>query len=99
MKKIGSQRAEGRLSGILRSRPDLGPSRGRQRLTVWGIHYHPLSFRLQYSADAMDEDTDIEEIANPGVAEKQQRSGGRPPARPILKSQGRSFHLILTLAL
>lgn len=55
-----------------------------------------LSFRLRCSAVAMDEDSDIELIPDPGNAEKQQCSGGGPRAKPALKSQGKSFRRILT---
>jgi hypothetical protein len=44
----------------------------------------------------MDEDSDVELIPDPGNAQKQQLSGRGPQAQPALKSQGKSFRLILT---
>jgi len=78
-----------------------GPRSLSRKAASDGLWYSLRTFVLSftYSADAMDEDTDLEQIADPRVAEKQQRSGGRPAARPAYKSQGMSFQLILTLAL
>lgn len=78
-----------------------GPRSLSRKAVSDGLWYSLRTFVVSftYSADAMDEDTDIEQIPDPRVAEKQQRSGGRPAARPAYKSQGMSFQLILTLAL
>ncbi|KAI0276769.1 hypothetical protein BC826DRAFT_976734, partial [Russula brevipes] len=67
---------------------DREPRHGRKTVQDVQKSSGPQSLsRKAVSDDAMDEDTDLEQIADPRVAEKQQRSGGRPAARPAYKSQ------------
>jgi hypothetical protein len=96
--KEGEQPTCGRKTGR-DSQPSSGPrSQSRKAASDGsGDYLSPSVLSLRYSADAMDEDSEIELIPNPEAVEKQQRSGGGPQAWPALKSQGMSFRLILTL--